>query len=58
MILKDFALLAADTARTKAYLYAMIQENKLPEVCVVYSDDISRMKEEAKQYKKNIGGGI
>lgn len=58
MILKDFALLAADTARTKAYLYAMIQENKLPEVCVVYSDDISRMKEEAKQYKKNIGGGV
>lgn len=54
MILKDFALLAADTARTKAYLFAMLQNNKLPEVCVVYSDSIFKMQEEEKQYKKNM----
>lgn len=39
MVLKDFALLAADTARTKAYLHAMIQENLLPGICIVYSEE-------------------
>lgn len=53
MILKNFALLAADTARTKAYLHAMIQEDILPEKCIVYSDNISKMQEDAEQYKKN-----
>lgn len=54
MILEEFALLASDTARTKAYLQAMICENKLPGICVVYSDHISEMKEEAEKYQ---GGG-
>lgn len=51
MILKNFALLAADTARTKAYLHAMIQEDILPEMCIVYSDNISKMQKDAEQYK-------
>lgn len=50
MILEEFALLASDTARTKAYLQAMIRENIFPGICVVYSDNISGMKEEAEKY--------
>lgn len=50
MVLQDFALLAADTARTKAYLSAMIQENMLPGMCVVYADDIARLRDEAEKY--------
>lgn len=53
MVLKDFALLAADTARTKAYLNAMIQENILPGMCIAYSDNISKMQEDAREYKKS-----
>ena len=53
MVLKDFALLAADTARTKAYLNAMIQENILPGMCIAYSDNISNMQEDAREYKKS-----
>lgn len=51
MILEEFALLASDTARTKAYLQAMIRENRIPGICVVYSDDISQMKKEAEKYQ-------
>ncbi|MDE6386771.1 MAG: hypothetical protein K2L82_03055 [Lachnospiraceae bacterium] len=54
MILEEFALLASDTARTKAYLQAMIRDNKLPGLCVVYSDDISGMKEEAEKYQRSV----
>lgn len=50
MVLGDFAMLAADTARTKAYLHAMIQENILPGMCVVYSDSISKMQDDARKY--------
>lgn len=50
MVLKDIALLAADTTRSRAYLHAMIQEDMLPEVCIVYSDDISKT-------QNNAGGG-
>lgn len=53
MILEEFALLASDTTRTKAYLQAMIREEKLPGVCVVYSDHIAGMKEEAEKYRGN-----
>ncbi len=52
MILDDFALLASDTTRTKAYLQAMIQEGKIPKICVVYSDHIKKMQEEARQYRE------
>lgn len=51
MILEEFALLAADTVRTKAYLQAMICEEKLPAICIVYSDHISKMQNEAEQYR-------
>ena len=50
MVLQDIALLAADTARTKAYLGAMIQENMLPGMCIVYADDIARLQDEAEKY--------
>lgn len=53
MIMENFALLASDTTRTKAYLHAMIQENMLPGMCVVYSDNIFKMQEEVEQYKKD-----
>lgn len=53
MILEEFALLASDTARTKAYLQAMIREEKLPGLCVVYSDNISGMRKEAEKYQKS-----
>lgn len=53
MILEKFALLASDTARSKAYLQAMIREQKLPGMCIVYSDHILKMKEEAENYKED-----
>lgn len=52
MILGEFALLASDTARSKAYLHAMCSENKLPGLCIVYSDDIAAMKKESEQYEE------
>lgn len=55
MILEEFALLASDTARTKAYLQVMIQEDKLPGKCIVYSDNITKMQAEAEVYKKKEG---
>ena len=56
MVLEKFALLASDTARTKAYLQAMIREEKLPGICVVYSDRIPEMEEAAKQYEEDNEG--
>ena len=56
MVLEDFALLAADTARTKAYLHAMIKENMLPGICVIYSENISKMQEDTEQYKGEWSG--
>ena len=53
MILEKFALLASDTARSKAYLQAMIREQTLPGMCIVYSDHILKMKEEAENYKED-----
>lgn len=53
MILEKFALLASDTVRTKAYLQAMIREQRLPDICIVYSDNIEKMKREAELYEKS-----
>lgn len=53
MILDEFALLASDTARTKAYLQAMIREGMLPGTCIVYSDDIKKMQLELEQYQES-----
>lgn len=52
MILKDIAMLCADTARTKAYLQAMERENILPSLCIVLSDDLQKMEEEFKSYQE------
>lgn len=53
MILEDFALLASNTARTKAYLQAMIYVKRLPGICIVYSENITEMEENADQYQNN-----
>lgn len=58
MMLKDFVLLASDTTRTKAYLSMMIRENKLPGMCIVYSDDIVGMQEKAIIQEKRVSGII
>lgn len=57
MILEEFALLASNTARTKAYLQAMIREERLPGICVVYSNNIAGMKEETEKYRGNNESG-
>lgn len=51
MQVKDVALLAADTVRTKVYLQEMIREGLLPEFCVVYTDHVEQMKQEADIYR-------
>lgn len=50
MIIRNFAILASDTARTKAYIQMMRAENLIPEGCIVYSDRIDKMREEADVY--------
>ena len=45
MVLSDFAMIAADTARSKAYIQAMIQGEKLPAMCIIYSGNCKRMEE-------------
>jgi methionyl-tRNA formyltransferase len=51
MVLEKVALLASDTARTKAYLQTMIREGILPGQCIVYSDDLSKMEREAETFQ-------
>lgn len=58
MKLDDFVLLASDTARTKAYIQAMIRGKRLPGLCVVYSDQIERMQEETEQYQESENLGM
>ncbi len=53
MILEEFALLASDTVRTKAYLQAMIRAEKLPAICIVYSDNIGKMQNEEARYRSD-----
>lgn len=50
MILDNFAMIAADTARSKAYIQMMIQEKKFPAVCIIYSEDCGEMKGRAEKY--------
>lgn len=57
MILEEFALIASDTARSKAYLQTMIKENRLPGKCIVYSEDISGMQKDAEKYQGNAMSG-
>lgn len=47
MMLKGMAMLAADTARSKAYLQAMERSSLMPERCVVYSQDIEATRRSA-----------
>lgn len=55
MVLNEFAMLVSDTARSKAYLQAMIQENRIPGMCIVYSDNILQIKEESEKYREKRG---
>jgi len=50
MIINDIAIIASDTARTKAYIQMMCKEGFLPGACIVYTDDIKKMQEEADKY--------
>lgn len=52
MILDDFAMIAADTARSKAYIQAMIWEKKFPAVCIIYSEDCGEMRRKAEIYEE------
>jgi Methionyl-tRNA formyltransferase len=52
MVLSDFAMIAADTARSKAYIQAMIQGEKLPAMCIIYSENCKRMEERAEIYEE------
>lgn len=58
MRLSGLAMLASDTARSKAYIQAMIKHDIFPELCVVYSDDLKAMRKEADAYKDNGDGAI
>jgi len=51
MILGNFAMIAADTARSKAYIQAMIWAKKHPAVCIIYSEECKEMEEKAGTYK-------
>lgn len=57
MILSDFAMIAADTARSKAYIQAMIQGEKLPAVCIIYAENCDEMREKAWIYKEKREAG-
>lgn len=52
MILKDMAFLASDTTRTKAYIQCMVNEDKKPAICIVFTENIDKMKIEAKEYQQ------
>lgn len=51
MILKDIAFLASDTIRTKAYMQYMIKADKKPSICVVFSENVKKMRTEAENYQ-------
>lgn len=53
--LKNVAMLASDTARTKAYLYEMIREGIVPSHVIVYSDDVGKMVSDADRYENDYG---
>ena len=50
MILDDFALLASDTARTRAYIQMMVKEDLIPSLCIVYTDNSQKMEIEADEF--------
>lgn len=50
MILSDFALIASDTARTKAYIQEMARQDLLPSVSIVYADDMELLYSENEKY--------
>lgn len=55
MIVSNLALLASNTTRTKAYIQTMIKANLIPEMCVVYAEDIEFLRQEALKYEKRMG---
>lgn len=50
-IIKNIALLASDTARTKAYIQVLLKNSIVPEECLVFSDDVDKMKIESEEYE-------
>lgn len=57
MVLKDFALLASDTARTKAYLQVMLYSDYIPSLCVIFTDDFDSMVRESENYIGSLEKG-
>ena len=49
--LSNIAILASDTTRTKAYLQVMVANNMLPSLCLLYTDDFSKLEADDANYK-------
>ncbi len=54
MVLTNIALLASNTARTKAYLQQMIENDLIPAITIIYTDDVNVLIEEEKLYKEKM----
>lgn len=52
MFLKNVAMLASDTARTRAYLQIMGKKNIFPELCIVYTDDLYKLENDVSAYEE------
>lgn len=50
MILSDFALIASNTSRTKAYIQEMTRQGIYPSICIVYAEDIEALRKEDGNY--------
>jgi len=50
MIIKNVCLLAANTARSKAYIHVMVKENILPNRCIIYVNSKDELIKESEQY--------
>lgn len=57
MVLKDIALLASNTSRTKAYLQQLIKGELAPSLSIIYTDNKKELIEEKNNYKKELSFG-
>ncbi len=57
MILSDFALIASNTARTKAYIQIMAGRGLFPSACIVYAEDMDVLYRESRDYTGSMDMG-
>lgn len=57
MFLDNVAMLASDTARTRAYLQIMGKESIFPGVCIIYTDNPQKLEEDELKYKAGWSEG-